>query len=146
MSPSIAVRKDDRLARDWTRESVSEIAASMASRLARSREGGGAVFVDDPDREVLAANEPSYACEGAQLDERSAPKLVTLQTPQEGPSKSKLSTDEYRGRVDVCLHWAREASTDEVRLACLNLAQAWLRAAVREEVDASEPLPLAPRL
>ena len=30
-------------------------------------------------------------------------------------------------------NWAREASTDEVRVACLMLANAWLKAAMAED-------------
>ena len=36
--------------------------------------------------------------------------------------------------------------TDDVRLACLALATAWLKAAVREDGDGSDHLPLAPAL
>ena len=54
--------------------------------------------------------------------------------------------DEYRSRVDVCLNWAREAPTDEIRLASIALAQAWLRVAMRIEREMSESLPLAPTL
>jgi hypothetical protein len=43
------------------------------------------------------------------------------------------SSDEYRERADACLNWAREASSDEVRLACLTLASAWLKAAMSED-------------
>jgi hypothetical protein len=41
---------------------------------------------------------------------------------------------------------AREASTDDIRLACLALATAWLKAAVREDGGGPDHLPLAPSL
>jgi hypothetical protein len=138
------VRHADRVARDWVRESVNEIAASMASRLASSREGACGVYIDD--QEALAANETGRVYEGGPLNERSAPKAVTLQVPRESLPDGKWSADDYREKADACLKWAREAPTDEVRLACLNLAQAWLIAAMREDGGASDALPLAPTL
>ena len=62
------------------------------------------------------------------------------------PPYRKESSDEYRERADACLNWAREASTDEVRLACLTLANAWLKTAMSEDGGASHHLPLAPTL
>jgi hypothetical protein len=61
------------------------------------------------------------------------------------PPGAKPTSDEYRIRADACLNWAREASTDEVRLACLTLAYAWLKAAIDEDGRVSDHLPLAPR-
>jgi hypothetical protein len=48
--------------------------------------------------------------------------------------------------ADACLNWAREASSDDIRLACLALATAWLKAALSEDGDGSDHLPLAPSL
>jgi hypothetical protein len=61
------------------------------------------------------------------------------------PPSTKFNPDEYRGRVDACLNWAKEAPNDEVRLACITLAQLWLRAAMRDDGSGTD-LPLAPTL
>ena len=61
------------------------------------------------------------------------------------PPSTKPNADDYRGRVDACLSWAKEAPNDEVRLACLTLARAWLKAAMRDDGRGSD-LPLAPTL
>jgi hypothetical protein len=144
MAPSLAFRNGDYPGRDYTRESVTEIAATMASRLARSRESGGVVASETQEAESTAQNENRYAYESG-LDERAAPKHGILQmAPDELPS-TKPSTDEYRGRVDRCLSWAKEAPNDEVRLACVTLAQAWLRVVMRDDGSGSD-LPLAPTL
>ena len=61
------------------------------------------------------------------------------------PPRMKPTSDEYRGRADACLNWARETSTDEVRLACLKLAHAWLKAAIGADGGASDhSSPLGP--
>ena len=94
--------------------------------------------------------EPSLPQEGGSFVERQDANI----SPSHGaetilldqPPRRKQSSDEYRRRADACLSWAREASTDDVRLACLALATAWLKAAVREDGDGSEHLPLAPAL
>ena len=116
--------------------SLNELSASIASKLTRNaapptdpepslpQEGGG--FVERQDANIS----PSHGAETVLLDK---------------PPRRK-SSDEYRRRVDACLSWAREASTDDVRLACLALATAWLKAAVREEGDGLDDLPLAPSL
>ena len=41
----------------------------------------------------------------------------------------KRAADEYRRRAEVCLSWAQHAPADDVRLACVALAMAWLKAA-----------------
>ena len=144
MAPSLAFRNGDYAGRDYTRESVTEIAATMASRLARSRESGGVVVSDTQEAESTARNENCYAYESG-LDERAAPKQGVLQMAHDQLPSTKPSADDYRGRVDACLSWANEAPNDEVRLACITLAQAWLRVAMRD--DGSGPdLPLAPTL
>jgi hypothetical protein len=141
MAPSLAFRN-----RDCAKENVSEIAASMASRLAKTREGGVTVSSDPLEAGPIAQDEQSCAWEGGRLDESSAQRQVVVQMPHDQLGSTKRSADEYRGRVDVCLSWAKEAPTDEVRLACLMLAQAWLRAAMRDDRTGSDHLPLAPTL
>lgn len=145
MAPSLAFRNSDYAGRDDTRESVTEIAATMASRLARSRESGGVVASDTQEAEAIARDEHCYARESNWLDERAAAKQRVLEMAHDQPS-TKPTADTYRGRVDACLSWAKEAPNDEVRLACLTLAQAWLRAAMRDDGDLSNSLPLAPYL
>jgi hypothetical protein len=117
--------------------SLNALAASIASKLSRN-----AVPPTDP--------EPSLPQEGGSFVERQDANI----SPSHGaetilldqPPRRKQSSDEYRRRADACLSWAREASTDDVRLACLALATAWLKAAVREDGDGSEHLALAPAL
>ena len=145
MAPSLAFRNGDYAGRDYTRESVTEIAASMASRLARSRESGGVVASDTQEADTVARNEHRHACESDRLDERAVAKQGVLQMAHDRLPSTKPSADDYRGRVDACLGWAKEAPNDEVRLACLTLAQAWLKAAMRDDGSGSS-LPLAPTL
>ena len=40
---------------------------------------------------------------------------------------------EYRQRAKACLDWATQTANQEARLVCLQLAQAWLKAAMDEE-------------
>ena len=112
--------------------SLNQLAASIASKLARN-----AVVPADP--------QPSMPQEGASFSQRQDTKIFPSQgaetVVQDQPPRS---TDEYRRKADVCLNWAREASTDGVRLACLALATAWLKAAVSEDGGRSDHLPLAP--
>ncbi len=145
MAPSLVFRNSDYPGRDYTRESVTEIAATMASRLARSRECGGVVASDTQEAETIARKAHCYARESDRLGERAAAKQDVLHMTHDQLSSTKPSGDDYRGRVDACLSWAKEAPNDEVRLACLTLAQAWLRAAMRED-DSGSQLPLAPTL
>jgi hypothetical protein len=145
MAPSLAFRNGDYAGHDYTRESVTEIAATMASRLARRRESGGVVASDTQEAETIARNEHRYAYESDRLDERAAAKQGVLQMAHDRLPSTKPSADDYRGRVDACLSWAKEAPNDEVRLACLTLARAWLKAAMRDDGSGSD-LPLAPTL
>jgi hypothetical protein len=144
MAPSLAFRNGDYPEGDYSRESVTEIAATMASRLARSRESGGVVVSDTQEAESTARNENRYAYKSSP-DERAAPKQGVLQMARDQLPSSNPSADECRGRFDACLSWAKEAPNDEVRLACLTLARAWLRAAMRDDGSGSD-LPLAPTL
>jgi hypothetical protein len=138
MAPIIAIRNGDQHLRDCAKESVSQIASSMASRLTRSREG-------DPYGEPRQADD--FVARRERLDEVTAATHGPSQMSHDQLSCSKPSADEYRGRVDACLNWAREATADEVRLACLTLARAWLEAAMGDDGSkGSAPLPLAPTL
>ena len=50
------------------------------------------------------------------------------------PERSmKQAADEYRRRAEVCLSWAQHVPADEVRVACVTLAMAWLKAAADED-------------
>ena len=145
MAPIIAIRNGDRDLRDCTKESVSQIAALMAARLTRSREGDP--YGEPRQADDFVTNGSSCAYERERLDEGTAAKHVPSQMAHDQLPCLKPSADEYRGRVDACLNWAREAPTDEVRLACLTLAQAWLRAAMGDDPSKrSDHLPLAPTL
>jgi hypothetical protein len=144
MTPNLVRTYDDHAAGDTTRESVSQIAASIASRLARSRDGG--VLFDETQQgssvnEAICANNTDRLEGNTALNQVRFPKMSRDQLQH-----TKLLADEYRARADACLNWAREAPSDEARLACITLAQTWLKAAIRDEEDAAEGLPLAPTL
>jgi hypothetical protein len=53
------------------------------------------------------------------------------------PLRPDRPSDEYRQRAKACLDWATQTSNQEARLVCLQLAQAWLKAAMDE--DRGEP-------
>jgi hypothetical protein len=143
MTPNIIEKPDGHAALDTTRESVSQIAASIASRLARSRGAGDGTPVDETPRgSVSLVNEVVRASNNDRLGENSAQVVVTQMLREH----MKLTPDEYRARADACLNWAREALNDEARLACITLAQTWLEAAVRDGCDVMDGLPLAPTL
>jgi hypothetical protein len=129
---------------DGTNKIIGEVAASIISRLARSRDGSA--VSDNPQQDVSALDERNCACDSERLGEGTAPKQAVPQMSHDQLPRTKPSSDEYRRRVDACLSWAQEARTDEVRLACLTLAQAWLRAAMHDGGDVSDSLPLAPTL
>jgi hypothetical protein len=144
MTPNLVGAYHDHAAGDTTRESVSQIAASIASRLARSRDGG--VLFDETQQgssvnEAICANNTDRLEGNTALNQVRFPKMSRDQLQH-----TKLLADEYRARADACLNWAREAPSDEARLACITLAQTWLKAAIRDEEDAAEGLPLAPTL
>ena len=117
--------------------SINELAALIASKLARN-----VVPLTDPP--------PSLPTEGGSFTEQQDANISPSQGAEtvllDQPPPRKQSAEEYRRRADACLNWAREASSDDTRLACLALATAWLKAAVREDGDGSDDLPLAPRL
>jgi hypothetical protein len=114
-----------------TEESVSEIAASIASRLAKSREARSALSYDPPQAGAFFTEDNPTNVSGRQYD-GTASTQISPQILRDQPSLAAVSSDEYRKRVDSCLLWVREANADNVRLACLTLAQAWLSAAMRD--------------
>lgn len=144
MTPSIVEKFDGHAALDTTRESVSQIAASIASRLARSR-GVSAPFDDTERGSVSVVNEVVCASSNDRLDGDSA-RVVVTQILRDQLEHMTPTAEEYRVRADACLDWAREAPNDEARLACITLAQTWLEAAMRAGCDAMGGLPLAPTL
>lgn len=78
-------------------------------------------------------------------EENAAPNPVLgPQMPRDQLQHTRLTADDYRARADECLNWAREAPGDEARLACITLAQTWLKAAIRDGGDVADGLPLAP--
>jgi hypothetical protein len=147
MTPSILETYRGHAARDTTSESVSEIAASIASRLARSRDGG-ARFDETQRGSVSVGNDVDCAYDSDRIEENTAlNQVLAPQMSRDQLEHTKLTADEYRARADTCLNWAREAIDDEARLACITLAQTWLKAAIRDGSDAAEDgLPLAPTL
>ena len=54
--------------------------------------------------------------------------------------------EEYRRRAEVCLSWAQHAPADDVRLACVTLAMAWLKAAADETNQDYDRSPSAARV
>jgi hypothetical protein len=114
-----------------TEESVSEIAASIASRLAKSREARSALSYDPPQAGAFFTEGNPANVSGCKYDgtasTQNSPQILRDQV-----SPAAVTPDEYRKRIDECLLWAREANADNVRLACLTLAQAWLSAAMRD--------------
>ena len=121
---------------------VSEVAASIASKLARNRndsEESG----DLQQAEAFVLNEGNWAYKDERIDESAAPKRVT---PQKSAPHTKKTSDECWAKADECLNWARTAPTDEVRLECLALAETWLKVAMRDGGSARPTLPRASTL
>jgi hypothetical protein len=75
---------------------------------------------------------------GGRQNEGTASTQITRQILHDQPSGAAVTPHEYLKRLDTCLMWAREANADNVRLACLTLAQAWLSAAMRDSDRALE--------
>ena len=127
--------KDQSKSRDG---SINELAASIGSKLARNAPAPIDPEPGDPQKGdgIIGPSE--------RQDNKVPPLQESTTVMHDQPPKE--SSDEYRERADACLNWAREASTDEVRLACLTLASAWLKAAMSEDGGMSDHLPLAPRL
>ena len=117
--------------------SINELAASIASKLARNAP------IDPEPSDPLKGD--GLICQSEREDDKIPPQQEATVMHDQPPYR-KEGSDEYRERADACLNWAREASTDEVRLACLTLANAWLKTAMSEDGGASYHLPLAPTL
>jgi hypothetical protein len=146
MTLSILETYGGHTARDTTSQSVSEIAASIASRLARSRDGGAA-FDETQRGGVSVLSDVNCACDSDRLEENTTPNQVLApQMSRDQLQRTNPTADEYRARADACLNWAREAPSDEARLACITLAQTWLKAAMRDGGEVTDGLPLAPTL
>jgi hypothetical protein len=126
--------KDQSESRDG---SINELAASIASKLARNA---------PIDPEPGDPQKADGLIDQSELQDDKVPRPREATVMHNQPPYRTESSDEYRQRADACLNWAREASTDEVRLACLTLANAWLKAAMSEDGGMSDHLPLAPRL
>jgi hypothetical protein len=120
--------------------SFNELAASIGSKLARNAPAPIDPEPGDPQKRNGLIDQSER-----QDDKVPPPREATTALHNQPPYR-KESSDEYRERADACLNWAREASTDEVRLACLTLASAWLKAAMSEDGGMSDHLPLAHRL
>ena len=104
---------------------VTEIAACMALRLGRDRDRNGE-FGDSQQADAFVLNEVGCA------DDSEEPAGGTAPTPTS--HNAKLAFNEYRQRVEACLNWAKDARAE--RVACLTLADAWLRAALADLADA----------
>jgi hypothetical protein len=109
--------------------SVSGLAASIASKLARNAAPPG----DPPYTEASVLSEDSFSVDNQRRDEVPPLQEIASEMACPYPLRTNRTAEEYRGRADECLNWAREAPADEVRLACLLLASAWLKAAMAED-------------
>jgi len=102
---------------------LTAVAASMALRLGRgldsNREPGRLQQAD-----AFLLKEASSARDSEEPDEGATPIL------HDQLSHAKLAFNEYRQRIDACLSWAQEAGAE--RVVCLELAQAWLQAALAD--------------
>jgi hypothetical protein len=117
--------------------SINELAASIGSKLARNTPA-----LIDPEPSNPQKGDGFFHQSERQDDKVPPPQGATTALHNQPPYRE----ESYRERADACLNWAREASTDEVRLACLTLASAWLKAAMSEDDGVSDRLPLAPKL
>ena len=129
---TIGHKKSDHAGCNSTEESVSEIAASIASRLAKSREGRTTLSDDPPQANASVPIEDNPRFVSGRQNEGTASTQITPQILHDQPSGTTVTPDEYLKRLESCLMWAREANADNVRLACLTLAQAWLSAVMRD--------------
>jgi hypothetical protein len=125
-------KNGDRARPNSTHESVSEIAASIAASLAKSREGRGTLSDDPPQTSAFVTKGDATIVNRRQFHGTASAQI----SPQVLPDQLNLTTvtsEEYRKRLETCLLWAREANPDSVRFACLTLAQAWLSAAMNDD-------------
>ena len=99
---------------------VTEVAASMALSLGRDGDSNGETGdLEQADAFVL---EEASCARDSEEPEGATPTLHD-QLPH-----AKLTFNEYRQRIDACLSWAQQAGAE--RVVCLELAQAWLQAAL----------------
>ena len=82
--------------------------------------------IDSQQADAFVLNEVGCA------DDSEEPAGGTAPTPTS--HNAKLAFNEYRQRVEACLNWAKDARAE--RVACLTLADAWLRAALADLTDA----------
>ena len=122
--------------------SISGLAASIASKLARNAAPTG----DPPHPGASGLSEDSFSVDNQRRDEIPALQEIAPEMACPYPLRTNRTAEEYRGRADECLNWAREAPADEVRLACLMLATAWLKAAMAEDGGGRDHSPLAPKM
>jgi hypothetical protein len=127
---TLVTKKSDHAGFISAEESVSEIAASISSKLAKSREGRSALTDEPPQACAFTEGSPTNVS-GRQYD-GTASTQIGPQILRDQPSLAAVTPDEYRKRFETCLLWMREVNADNVRLACLTLAQAWLSAAMGE--------------
>jgi hypothetical protein len=102
---------------------VTEVAASMAHRLGQGR-GSDGESGDLQQAEAFVLKEAGCARDSEEPDEGAA-RTLRDQLPH-----ANLAFNEYRQRIDACLSWAQEAGAE--RVVCLELAQAWLQAALAD--------------
>jgi hypothetical protein len=95
----------------------------MARRLGRGRDSNGESG-DLQQASAFALKEAGRARDSEEPDEGATPTLHD-QLPH-----ANLTFNEYRQRIDACLSWAQEAGAE--RVVCLELAQAWLQAALAD--------------
>lgn len=122
--------------------SINALAASIASKLVRNAAPPGDPL--HPGASVLS--EDSFSLDNQRQDEVPALQEIASEMACPYPPRTNRTAEEYRGRADECLNWAREAPADEVRLACLMLASAWLKAAMAEDGGGTDHSPLAPKM
>jgi hypothetical protein len=125
-----------------TQGSLGELAACIASRLARN----GAAPSDLLGQGAFPLGVDGLIEKSDRLDENTAAIQVASHMPHDRPPETNPTSGEYRIRADACLHWAGEAPSDEVRLACLTLATAWFKAAIDQGGEASDHVPMVPRV
>jgi hypothetical protein len=122
--------------------SISGLAACIASKLARNAAPPG----DPPHAGASVLSEDSFTVENQRQDEDPALQEIASEMARRDPLRTNRTSEEYRRRAEECLNWAREAWADEVRLASLMLANAWLKAAMAEDGSGTDHSPLAPKM
>ena len=90
--------------------SISVLAASIASKLARNAAPPG----DPPYTGASVLSEDSFSVDNQRRDEVPALQEIASEMACPYPLRTNRTAEEYRGRADECLNWAREAPADEV--------------------------------